>query len=421
MESHALAVDMPKKHRTKFLGLKIALGIILVIGFIASILVSIFIGGELLEKPVVDNSTKGLIRLEEPNYQKEYFVGDTFSFDKDENQVTLVARNPALENPVKIDDLPGPEYGFIVRKVYDEENNLIDATTLDKDAILKPLSEKPIETEEATEEAKQASRFIKGANDEVASEDEETTEEEEEQPIYYYEDSQFYEEAKSIKMTIDMGNIYLTSRRYRDLRLALDTTVINGHIDTKKLVNDITLEAEKADIYKDDVLLTDEQLATMPDDNKPFDSSKGKTVAGQDCSGGACLRSFGSNNMKIDFVVVSDANVEVDLLIKICLRPNEGNFSSFFKFNLNGITYDAVDDQEIPAGPSGQYYEPYDLTPVTVSLQRGTNHFIFESGASAGTSTPVNFDAINLTTKDTKAHLGGSDVIVLNQEDTSNE
>lgn len=200
MESHALAVDMPKKHRTKFLGLKIALGIILVIGFIASILVSIFIGGELLEKPVVDNSTKGLIRLEEPNYQREYFVGDTFSFDKDENQVTLVARDPALENPVKIDDLPGPEYGFIVRKVYDEENNLIDATTLDKDAILKPLSEKPIETEEATEEAKQASRFIKGANDEVASEDEETTEEEEEQPIYYYEDSQFYEEAKSITL-----------------------------------------------------------------------------------------------------------------------------------------------------------------------------------------------------------------------------
>lgn len=384
----------PRKKRS-FFALKVVAAVLVVLLFLASIAYAILSGGELLEKPVVDNSTKGLIRLDNPNYQKTYFEGDAFSFDKDKNQVTLVAKDPALENIVKIDDLPGPEYGFVVRQVFDAQGKLVDPESIEDNAVLKPKEE---ETEK-----KLARRVLLAETEETTSEEDETTEEgegEEEIPVYTYVDSDFYEEAKDIKIAKDMGTIYLTSKRYQDLRLPLETEMIEGRIDESTLVQSMLLEAEDADVYKDDVLLTEAQMASLPDTNKPFDSSKGSTIAGEGCSGGACLRSFGTNNMKIDFVVVSSKNMDVQLTIKVCERPKAGEFDTFYRFTLNGVTYDAVDDQTVPADANGGYYVPYSMEPVTVSLQRGINHFTFESGNNVNTSSPVNFDAIQIAAEE---------------------
>lgn len=384
----------PQRHKG-LKALKIVAAIILALLFIASLVFSVLIGGELLEKPAIDNRTKGLIRLESPNYQQEYFEGDPLVFDKDRNQVTLVAKDPALENIVKIDDLPGPEYGFKVRKLFDEEGNRVDPEDIEENALLKPKEEQETEKKSAIR--------LRAADEEVQTgENEEGTEgseseEEEEIPVYFYEDTPFSEQASGIKATKDMGTVYLVSKRYQDLMLPLDIEVLNGKLDETGLVNSQLMEAEKADVYLDDELLTEEDLATKPDENKPFDSSKGTTVAGEDCSGGACLRSFGSNNMKVDFLLVSSKAVDVELTIKVCKRPKAGQFDSFYKFTVNGVAYEEISSQEIPAGSSGQYYEPYDMEKVTVHIQRGVNHLTFASGSSVGTSSPVNLDGILVT------------------------
>ena len=384
----------PQRHKG-LKALKIVAAIILALLFIASLVFSVLIGGELLEKPAIDNRTKGLIRLESPNYQQEYFEGDPLVFDKDRNQVTLVAKDPALENIVKIDDLPGPEYGFKVRKLFDEEGKRVDPEDIEENALLKPKEEQETEKKSAIR--------LRAADEEVQTgESEEGTEgseseEEEEIPVYFYEDTPFSEQASGIKATKDMGTVYLVSKRYQDLMLPLDIEVLNGKLDETGLVNSQLMEAEKADVYLDDELLTEEDLATKPDENKPFDSSKGTTVAGEDCSGGACLRSFGSNNMKVDFLLVSSKAVDVELTIKVCKRPKAGQFDSFYKFTVNGVAYEEISSQEIPAGSSGQYYEPYDMEKVTVHIQRGVNHLTFASGSSVGTSSPVNLDGILVT------------------------
>ena len=262
----------PQRHKG-LKALKIVAAIILALLFIASLVFSVLIGGELLEKPAIDNRTKGLIRLESPNYQQEYFEGDPLVFDKDRNQVTLVAKDPALENIVKIDDLPGPEYGFKVRKLFDEEGNRVDPEDIEENALLKPKEEQETEKKSAIR--------LRAADEEVQTgESEEGTEgseseEEEEIPVYFYEDTPFSEQASGIKATKDMGTVYLVSKRYQDLMLPLDIEVLNGKLDETGLVNSQLMEAEKADVYLDDELLTEEDLATKPDENKPFDSSKG--------------------------------------------------------------------------------------------------------------------------------------------------
>lgn len=386
----------PRRHRG-LKALKIVTAIILALLFVATIAYSVLVGGELLEKPAVDNRTKGLIRLESPNYQQEYFEGDPLAFDKDKNQVTLVAKDPALENVVKIDDLPGPEYGFKVRKLFDENGQLVDPETIEDNAILQPKEEQ--ETKKEAIRLRAADEELSTDEGEGTTEGEEGTEgeEEEEVPVYYYEDTPFKEEAKDIQITKDMGTVYLVSKRYQDLMLPLDIDVIDGKLDETTLTNSQLMEAEKANVYLNDELLTESQMATKPDSNKPFDSSKGDTIAGENCSGGACLRSFGSNNMKVEFLLVSSKAVDVELTIKVCKRPNEGQFDSFYKFTVNGVAYDDISEQDIPAGPTGQYYEPYDMEKVSVHIQRGINYLTFQSGSSAGTSSPVNLDGILVT------------------------
>ena len=50
--------------------------------FVGSILLSIFSGGELFDQNEADTGIKGILRLEENNYQQSYFAGDTFSLSR---------------------------------------------------------------------------------------------------------------------------------------------------------------------------------------------------------------------------------------------------------------------------------------------------------------------------------------------------
>ncbi len=81
MDEQAAIKPEPKKSRFK--ALKVVLAVFLPLFFVISVAVAILYGGELIEEPTVEYGTKGLIRLDSPNYQQSYFTGDTFSFDKE--------------------------------------------------------------------------------------------------------------------------------------------------------------------------------------------------------------------------------------------------------------------------------------------------------------------------------------------------
>lgn len=81
--------------------------------FILSILLSIFAGGE-FSSGNTDTRTKGIIRLNDTTYSTSYFAGDKFSFDKENASITLVAKDNVLDRVIRVDELPAPEYGFMV-------------------------------------------------------------------------------------------------------------------------------------------------------------------------------------------------------------------------------------------------------------------------------------------------------------------
>lgn len=370
------------------LPIKITSGVVIAGLFAGSMVYAVYCGGELTESSETETSIKGILSLNSANYATSYFEGDTFSFDKDENTVSLVAKDPLLENVVQINNLPGPEYGFIVTKTVDENGNIVteDTTT----------------TEETT-----TSSSTETSSDVTSSTSSDTTTSSTTETNYTVIESEIYTDASSIVMSKDMGEIQLVSIRYPSLRYSL-TTEVYGSLDESKLGTTFTLEAEDADLYKDGTLLSDEQKETLPDTDKPFRSDKGTTIAGESCSGGACLRNFQSQNMMVDFQIVSSTAGEVSLDIMICLRKDSKTFGEYFVVEVNGNSYDSIDDQVIPQG--SDYFTPYSLETVTVSLNRGLNHITFSSGSNAGTSNPVNLDAIKLTS--TSSTLGLTDAIV---------
>ena len=119
--------------------------------------------------------------------------------------------------------------------------------------------------------------------------------------------------------------------------------------------------------------------------------------------------------MRVDFEVISSVAQEVDLTIKLCLRPAETVFDDNYVFTVNGISYESIDSQVIPAGPSGQYFECYDLQTVKVNINRGINVFSFVSGSSVGTASGIcNLDAIQVSSS--LSNIGTRDVIVMEAE-----
>ena len=108
--------------------------------FIGSLFLAVFIGGELTpESETV--ATKGLLRIDEGEYSSSYIKGDKFNFNKDESKVLLVAKDTVLDKVVKIDDLPGQEYGFRVNGegdiIYDPSQITIDENVKTVDVVSK--------------------------------------------------------------------------------------------------------------------------------------------------------------------------------------------------------------------------------------------------------------------------------------------
>ena len=95
------------------LPIKITLCSVLALGFVGSIIGAIFSGGEFFQMEEAE-PVKGLFRIDEGFYSDSYIAGDHFSFDKEKSKILLVAKDPAIEKVVKIDDLPASEYGFMV-------------------------------------------------------------------------------------------------------------------------------------------------------------------------------------------------------------------------------------------------------------------------------------------------------------------
>lgn len=93
--------------------LKIVLPIVVATLFIGSVFLAIFVGGE-FSQMAEPETVKGLMRMSESKYASKYFVGDSFSFDKESAVIQLVAKDPLIDNIVKIERLPASEFGFLV-------------------------------------------------------------------------------------------------------------------------------------------------------------------------------------------------------------------------------------------------------------------------------------------------------------------
>ena len=102
---------------------------VLALLFVGSILIAVFQGGELITKEEA-NEVKGLLQLTESSYQTDYLSGDKFSFDKEKSQVKLIAKDPLLEDIVKIENLPASQYGFRIGdgEIYDNAEDVVLST-----------------------------------------------------------------------------------------------------------------------------------------------------------------------------------------------------------------------------------------------------------------------------------------------------
>ena len=303
--------------------LTIVIVCVLAVCFIGNVLWSIFSGGEF---STVSKTAEvmGLLRLNESSYITDYLTGDTFSFDKEKTDITLIAKDPAIDHVVKIENLPASEYGF----------------------------------------------SINGEGD-------------------------IYDKAEEITLNADVKSVSVVSKYYPNLKVDIPVTVVST--EGVEFKDSLLLEAEKAKLYKDNVLLQAEEKLVQPNEDKPFLSSAGNTVEGADCSGGACLRNFTTNNMKVQFDIVCTEDAEVVLTIKYCKRPDGKTFGNYYKVKVNGKENSAIASLQTGAGEAGTYFTPADLETVTLTLTRGINTITFESGDTAGTKNPCNLDAILLT------------------------
>lgn len=109
------------------LPIKITLCSVLALGFVGSIIGAIFSGGEFSQIEEAE-PVKGLFKINESVYSDSYIAGDHFSFDKEKSKILLVAKDPAIEKIVKIEDLPASEYGFMANgegEYYQEASSII--------------------------------------------------------------------------------------------------------------------------------------------------------------------------------------------------------------------------------------------------------------------------------------------------------
>ena len=305
---------------------------VLAVLFVASVVIAVFCGGEFTKKDEKKKEVKGLLQIVNASYSVSYLDGDSFSFDKQTAEISLIARDPAFTETVKIPKLPATEYGFKVNG-----------------------------------------------------------------------EGEFISEPNDVKMTKDVKTVRLVSKLYQNIGKDIEVTVTDKP-DVGELTNKVLIEAETADLYTaDGKLLTDEEKRTLPSADKPYISSAGTTVAGSDCSGGAALRNF-SSGMKVQFKVYSDVNQEADFTILTCQRPKDTEFDTGYVITVNSTTIKT--GATVPGLGKKEYFTPYTLPSVKITLGRGINIITF----AYGTAFPCNLDAVQIETAESKtlAVLGGA-------------
>ena len=205
-------------------------------------------------------------------------------------------------------------------------------------------------------------------------------------------------DASSITMTENVTAISVVSKEFPTISVDIPVRVVS--LDGIEFKDTLTLEEQDAELYKDDTLLNwykdgPEYDATdvQPDDARRYlASNRSKGAEGQLCSGENCFFDFQTSKMEIKYEIFCFETTQVELQIMVCKRPTGGKFGGYYDFTINGEAVEEVADITVPAGPSGQYFEPYTLETVTITLRRGSNVFSFANHAN-----PVNFDAIKLT------------------------
>lgn len=296
--------------------------------FAGSILLAIFIGGELIPEAGAD-ATKGMLVLNSAQYNKTYVEGDPFVFDKKESDISLIAKDTALDKVVKVDKLPDPEYGFMING---------------------------------------------------------------EGKIYY--------DPAEVIVTKDVQNVSIVSKQYPDIKLPLEVDVY-ASLDEAQLADSITMEAEAANLYDTKGgLLTEEQKKTLPNTEKPYLSNAGSTIAGTDCSGGACIRNF-SKGMKMEFSFASAISGRMNLTIMACSRPSDTAFDSGVTMTVNGET---IRTGATVPGASG-YFTPYQFQ-VEIYVQRGLNTIVFEA-----IDSNCNMDALMLEAEEGTKAFGKAEAL----------
>lgn len=218
-----------------------------------------------------------------------------------------------------------------------------------------------------------------------------------------------YDKPSEVIMNSDVKFVSVTHKKYTSLHIDVPVKVYSS-FDESRLTDVFTYEAEDADLYKDEVLLSAEDKKSLPDVVEPFISSVG-TVKGENCSGGACLRSFKSNEMRVVFEFFCKESTQAELTVVICKRPNESKkLSAYYDFTLNGEEVEDISGASIEQASSKNYFESFEIK-ATVNLKRGINSIIFQSGSSIGKKNPANLDAIRLSAP--SAVLGSMDLLVV--------
>lgn len=208
-----------------------------------------------------------------------------------------------------------------------------------------------------------------------------------------------YGRPDDIKMSQNVEFVSVVFKKYPSLHLDIPVHVYKGY-DRAKLVNELVLEAENADLYKSNVLLTDEA-------KKPF-TTFGDASAAQ-CSGGHALRNFKSNDMRVEFIFACSEETDAELTVMVCKRPDDNKaLNKYYDFAINGADDELISGTRIPAAKRG-YFEPYEITEF-VHLNKGVNIITFASGSSTGKTNPANLDGIRLLTD--KPIICGADALI---------
>lgn len=109
---------------------------VLCLAFVGSLVWAVFCGGEFAPEKT-NSEVKGLLSLDSAEYRTDYLSGERFVFDKQSARVRLIAKDPAREKIINIDNLPADQYGFLVNG---EGNIVLDASSIVMDPSVKTIA-----------------------------------------------------------------------------------------------------------------------------------------------------------------------------------------------------------------------------------------------------------------------------------------